>query len=247
MRPLITLTLLSLAGCGGDGGARSHSEPLDCSDGQVPIYSSRFTPAAGASGVATPADAEAGKTSSDPAATGEAASATTGSSDTTAMTVTCGKANCPSGKVAVDVPPMEPSGSGSGGLSGTPSTSEGKASPSGTPTPPSDSSPPSSGTPTPSPADMIVCTDPPPVCPTGQSPQFTVKNTWECTDCALVVTYGGTYGNYRRCVDAPHLNCPDGQVPTWVFEDEQWECKPECDNGAYDQHMIGDTLVCVPC
>ena len=97
------------------------------------------------------------------------------------------------------------------------------------------------------PTAKLFCTDPPPSCPQGQSPQFTSKKTWECTDCGLVVTYGGIYGNYRRCVNKPHLNCPAGNVPTWVFEDEQWECKTKCDNGQYDQHTVEGTLVCVPC
>ena len=74
-----------------------------------------------------------------------------------------------------------------------------------------------------------------------------MKHTWECTDCALVVTYGFLYGNYRRCVNEPHVNCPEGQVPTWVVEDEQWECKRTCDNGQYDRHAIQGQTVCVPC
>jgi hypothetical protein len=123
----------------------------------------------------------------------------------------------------------------------------GVAAPEAAPSPPStDISAPDAGT-----APAYVCAPPPPSCPEGQSPQFTQKNAWECTDCALVVSYGSIYGNFRRCVNEPKLQCPDGQVPTWVFEDDQWECQWECqdtcDNGQYDQHTINGTTVCVPC
>jgi hypothetical protein len=150
---------------------------------------------------------------------------------TTAMVQSCGSAPCAPGQVAVELPPMV----------GSPGTGAGGAPSAGA----ADSTAAASA---PVPADgTIVCTDPPPPCPQGQSPQYTSKGTWECTDCSLVVTYGGIYGNYRRCVSLPHLDCPQGQTPTWVFEDDQWECKPTCDNGQYDQHTIGGQLVCVPC
>jgi hypothetical protein len=63
----------------------------------------------------------------------------------------------------------------------------------------------------------------------------------------MVVTYGGIYGNYRRCVSTPTLTCPGGEVPTYSYELENWECKPTCDNGMYDRHTINGQLVCVPC
>jgi hypothetical protein len=155
------------------------------------------------------------------------------------MTVSCGTATCGPGQVAVETPPMVggPGGPGTGAP-----TASGAAS--GAASPPSAAGSSSGQLP---PPGTLTCADPPPSCPAGQSPQFTTKQTWECTDCSLVVTYGGQYGNYRRCVNAPQLVCPDGQVPTWVFEDEQWECKPTCDNGQYDQHTINGQLVCVPC
>jgi len=224
MRAFRWLCLLVVSGCGGLLGHESQS--VDCSSGQTPIYSNRFSPERGASGVATAADAQAGRTSSDPNA------AVPSTTDTpTAMTITCGQASCGSGQVAVEVPPTT-GGPGTGATSTGDSTG---APTGGSPTGGSD------------PSGTTVCTDPPPNCPQGQSPQFTLKKTWVCTDCTLVVTYGGIYGNYRRCVGKPDVTCTQGNVPTWVFEDEQWECKTKCDNGQYDQHTIAGTLVCVPC
>jgi hypothetical protein len=104
------------------------------------------------------------------------------------------------------------------------------------------------------PPGSTTCTDPPPECPEGMSPQFT--DHWECTKCDLVVTYGGTFGNERYCVEYPEIECPPDQVPTWVYEDQKWECRNTCNNGTYDQHTIsqpqpgGGTaqqMVCVPC
>lgn len=92
------------------------------------------------------------------------------------------------------------------------------------------------------------CVEAPPSCPEGQSPQYVFSSsTWECTDCSVVITYGSSYGNYTRCASAPTISCPEGQVPTWVYEDEQWECQDTCDNGAYDQHTVSGSTVCVPC
>src|SRR5262249_24835545 len=99
------------------------------------------------------------------------------------------------------------------------------------------------------PADgAVLCAAPPPSCPDGQSPQYVFSSsTWECTDCSVVISYGGAYGNYTRCGRAPAISCQDGQVPAWVYEDEKWECQTECDNGRYDQHTVGGATVCVPC
>ncbi len=99
----------------------------------------------------------------------------------------------------------------------------------------------------PAPKATVVCAQPPPSCPAGFSPQFTAKHVWECTDCGLVVTFGGIFGNYRRCVNNPTLTCPTGEVPTFGLEEETWQCKPTCDNGMYDQHTVKGVLVCVPC
>jgi hypothetical protein len=225
MRLIYWLPFLCVLGCGGrhDGTLESG----ECSAGQIPVYSNRFTPQAGASGVATAVDAENGMTSSQP---NTPISSTDPS--VTAMTVTCGQANCAAGQVAVQIP-----GKPSGGPGGPSSSAAGVDSATGAP---------SSGDSTPTPG-TTVCADPPPDCPQGESPQYTMKQTWECTDCTLVVTYGGEYGNYRRCVGKPDVTCQQGQVPTWVYQDEQWECQPTCDNGQYDQHIIAGELVCVPC
>jgi hypothetical protein len=219
---LISISLLAAA-CGRH--LEQDSSALDCSSGQTPIFSDRFSPQAGASGVANATDAEAGMTASpadaQPTSTGDQPSA---------MTVSCGSTSCGKGQVAVNIP--APAGPGSG--------------PIGTGADPPIDGAPSGGGSTP-PQATQVCAAPPPNCPTGQSPQFTLKQTWECTDCALVVTYGGTYGNYRRCVSTPTLQCSTGEVPTWVYENEDWECQPTCDNGQYDQRTIAGMMVCVPC
>ena len=102
--------------------------------------------------------------------------------------------------------------------------------------------------PQPTPAPTTKCAPPAPTCAAGLSPQYSLsKSIWECTDCSLVVTYGGIFGNYRRCVSSPTITCPVEQVPTYSYEGEIWECKPTCDNGMYDQHTISGQLVCVPC
>jgi hypothetical protein len=180
---------------------------------------------------------------------GGSGSATDLGAPLTAMDVGCGQAACAPGEVAVEVPPTV--GGGGVGTAGPAvtaglSTTTGSAAPAAAPTadPALASVPAASAS---SSGGSLACAEPPPSCPAGQSPQFTSKRTWECTDCSLVVTYGGIYGNYRRCVDMPDIACPAGEVPTWVFEDEEWECKTKCDNGQYDQHTVQGMLVCVPC
>jgi hypothetical protein len=183
-----------------------------------------------------PADSVPPADSSPPAATADAGAA--GGGPITAMVATCGPSPCSPGLVAVEAPPAVAATTSTEGpaLAPSPATPETAA-----PAAAASAAPPPSSTTT------LVCAPPPPSCPDGQSPQFTMKSTWECTDCSLVVTYGFLYGNYRRCVNLPHIECPSGQVPTWVFEHEQWECKTTCDNGQYDQHVAQGLLVCVPC
>ncbi|HEY3816472.1 MAG TPA: hypothetical protein VGL81_04840 [Polyangiaceae bacterium] len=97
-------------------------------------------------------------------------------------------------------------------------------------------------------ANAVQCVDAPPSCSAGQSPQYVYSSaTWQCTDCSVVITYGGSYGNYTRCVSAPTVSCPSGQVPTWIVDEEQWECQDTCDDGQYDQHEINGATICVPC
>lgn len=265
--PFLTVPFLALLACQGTTETTGQQESLICSGSDAPIYTNRFAPQSGGSGVATAPEAVAGKISSD-APTGGAptyvgptsvptgsdapvdggpapavADAGTGSDAggglITAMIGTCGPSPCGPGQVAVEAPPKVAAATGAA-----------TAGPASAPIAPV-SSPPAAADPSPAPAATptvaLVCAQPPPVCPQGQSPQFTMKQTWECTDCSLVVTYGAAYGNYRRCVNMPQIQCPDGQVPTWVFEDEQWECKTTCDNGQYDQHVAQGLLVCVPC
>jgi hypothetical protein len=134
-----------------------------------------------------------------------------------AMTVSCGEPSCAAGEVAV----VEPTAGGSAG-----------------------SAPANGG----AGAGTVQCVAQPPSCPAGQSPQYVFSSsTWQCTDCSVVITYGGTYGNYSRCASAPTISCPSGQVPTWVVNDEQWACQTTCDNGQYDQHAVNGSTVCVPC
>ena len=227
MKRLAVVALLPLFACD-PGTVGSNNSAVTCSDGETPIYANRFVPQAGASGVATGSDAQNGMTSSAP----QTPVSNMGDSSLTAMTVSCGHSPCAAGQVAIEIPPaLGPVVGGIGDAVGGPSTMGGP-----TPTPSPDAG-----------AAMYACAAPPPSCPAGLSPQYTMKKTWDCTDCTIVVTYGGAYGNYRRCASLPTITCETGQVPTWVFEDEAWECKKTCDNGQYDQHTIGGILVCVPC
>jgi hypothetical protein len=255
MRLIFVAAVMACAACGvgGNKNWQSTTQPLSCDQGDVPIYTNRFTPQSGGSGVATGADAAAGKINSDgssgpttggadPAGpTGAGGGATTPpqvdpTGPLTAMVATCGQAQCAPFQVAVEFPAAP---AGGGVASGAAFSDAAGAPASGGDTAPTD--PPNQ------PAPTVKCAPPPPDCQPGFSPQFTGHDTWECTDCALVVTYGGIYGNYRRCVNAPTIACPQGQVPTWSYDKEIWECKDTCDNGMYDQHTIEGQLVCVPC
>jgi hypothetical protein len=247
MRKILVLALFCLGAC--SGSSKSTIQALTCETGDTPVYTNRFVPVPGGSGVASAADAAAGKINSEggggatfggaegpapavPATGGPSTPAPKVEGPITAMTAECVASICDPGKVAVELPKkIDP------GL-GAPATAavDGTAGPLATSTSPAADTP------------EYTCVEPPPTCTAGESPQYNIsKGFWECTDCALVVTYGGQYGNYRRCVNEPHLDCGDGQVPTWIYETEQWECKTTCDNGAYDQHTITGQLVCVPC
>lgn len=73
---------------------------------------------------------------------------------------------------------------------------------------------------------------------------------WECEPpCELIIHYGGIYGSKTVCAgEPPTEECPNaGEVPTWVYETEDWECLPMCDNGMYDQIWLDGAVVCVPC
>jgi hypothetical protein len=269
MRFSLIFALLAFAGCTGSDTV-SRTQAITCDDGQTVVFSNRFAPAPGGSGVATGEDAANGAINSDgptgggvgisegdttldgpsaPSTAPALPNPTTKPIDgpLTAMTESCQPSMCAPGQVAVEVPPTP--GSVNGGPVGVgPDPTAGPIDDGGLgiesePAPPAPSTPPVVL----SPPGTLVCVDAPPSCPDGQSPQFTSKMVWECTDCALVVTYGGIYGNYRRCVNEPTIVCPDGETPTWVFETEQWECKTTCDNGQYDQHTVDGLLLCVPC
>jgi len=72
---------------------------------------------------------------------------------------------------------------------------------------------------------------------------------WECEPpCELIIHYGGIYGNKTVCAEDPDIECPNaGEVPTWIYETEEWSCMPMCDNGMYDQIWLEGAVVCVPC
>jgi hypothetical protein len=269
MRSILVAAVMVFTACGVGGNKSWHStsQPLSCDNGQTAIYTNRFTPQSGGSGVATGADAAAGRINSDgpsgtpsgspgalppsggggsappsggggtpaPGGGGGTAPAEDPNEPLTAMVASCGVAQCAPGQVAVELAPA-PQGGGAGSSVGISSDVAGGA--------PAPVDPPAPADP---PAPTVKCAAPPPTCQPGFSPQYTGHDTWECTDCALVVTYGGIYGNYRRCVNAPTIVCPDGQVPTWSADQETWQCQPTCDNGMYDQHTIEGQLVCVPC
>ena len=239
MRSIATLGVLVLSGCGvGVAGpmTRKSTQAIDCASGQVPTYKNRFQPVGGASGVASGKDAAAGQVSADrpDAPPVQVDDSQMQNGQLTAMLLTCGGASCGDDQVAVEQTPRAPTYGGGAKTSDSagPSAGDGVS---------GDDSPP------PAPPITLICAEPPPDCPSGQSPQFTNHNTWECTDCAMVVSYGAAYGNYRRCVNAPTVVCNTGEVPTYVLEDEAWECKTTCDNGTYDQHAIDGVTVCVPC
>jgi hypothetical protein len=252
MRIIFVAAVVACTACGvgGNKNWQSTSQALSCDQGQTEVFTNRFTPQSGGSGVATGADAAAGKVNSDGSSGGAPPSGGGGApppstppsppadpnQPLTAMVVACGDSQCPPGLVEIDFPQVSSSGGVSTGAVGASSTIDGPATP---PSPPANPPPP--------PPPTVKCAPPPPSCAPGFSPQYTGHDTWECTNCALVVTYGGIYGNYRRCVNAPDIACPGGQVPTWSADNEDWECKPTCDNGMYDQHTIEGQLVCVPC
>jgi len=103
---------------------------------------------------------------------------------------------------------------------------------------------------------VVTCIDVPPTCPEGQSPSYTPSGKWHCMPLCdsssrdtVLITYGSTFGNTVTCAGAPPTTaCPTkGQVWTWDYEDEEWVCASECDNGQYDQHVYEGRTICVPC
>jgi hypothetical protein len=103
---------------------------------------------------------------------------------------------------------------------------------------------------------VIKCIDAPPSCPSGKAPSFAPSGKWHCVPLCnpndpdmVVISYGGQFGSTRVCAGAPPKDaCADpGAVWTWDYTDEEWVCRPKCDNGMYDQHQWGGQTVCVPC
>ena len=115
-----------------------------------------------------------------------------------------------------------------------------------------------------------LCVPAPPRCPRGTYPDVyqsyeTAPGSplptgdgsggyqWRCSPLCgadqLTVQYGFLFECRPVCTDPPSaLDCPMGQVPTFVLETQAWECRRTCDNSTYDQVTTPDgTLVCVPC
>ncbi len=96
--------------------------------------------------------------------------------------------------------------------------------------------------------DSFRCVPPPPSCPPDLYPYYTQGGSWRCErGCEVVITYGGLYDGLVVCAPRPDVTCPPGQTPHYAFESEVWECRPMCDNGQYDIHMLGSAVVCIPC
>src|SRR4051794_22490021 len=64
MRKTLLVALFSLCACGGSS-TKTQVQSLVCQDGETPVYSNRFAPVPGGSGVASGADAADGKINSD--------------------------------------------------------------------------------------------------------------------------------------------------------------------------------------
>jgi len=96
--------------------------------------------------------------------------------------------------------------------------------------------------------DVYRCVEPPRSCPPDLHPYYTQAGVWRCErGCEVVVTYGGLYDGLIVCAERPNVTCPRGQTPHYAFESEVWECRPMCDNGQYDIHMLGSVVICIPC
>ena len=93
---------------------------------------------------------------------------------------------------------------------------------------------------------MMRCVRPPPVCGNGHVALFG-DGGWECGECPYIIQYGGLYSGERVCGDAPDFHCGAGETPTFRVEDRAWSCQATCNNGQYDQILLGQLLVCVPC
>lgn len=93
---------------------------------------------------------------------------------------------------------------------------------------------------------MTRCASTPPVCSNGQVALFG-DGGWDCGACPYIIQYGGLYAGERVCGEPPDLRCPSGETPTFVAEDRDWSCRATCNNGLYDQILLDELLVCVPC
>lgn len=249
------------------GGGTDEAALAQCAAGQTVLYAKVTPPSAGVNGASGIADAPAvlsgsGPTSPSTGGSGDGVEAAPPSSTPYASTgVSCVPEVCPVGQVAVPRLSMNSGSSGSAtSLSGAtavdpPAAPSGSGAASGIaiPDPPASTS--GSGAST-SDASDVICTAPPPSCPSGEAPSYAPAGFWHCMPLCdpnnadlVVISYGGIYGNGGVCAGPPPQEaCPtEGQVWTWDFLNEAWECEAECDNGQYDQHTFGNQTVCVPC
>lgn len=92
------------------------------------------------------------------------------------------------------------------------------------------------------------CVPPPSDCPPGQYPSYVGGGTWQCQGpCDWIIHYGHIYDFQNHCADRPMLSCPDGQVPTFVLETRNWQCRDVCNNFWYDRIYVDGMLYCIPC
>jgi hypothetical protein len=255
-RMALLCVLVSATWACSHGGEDLNQAALDqCAAGQTVLYAKVTPPSAGVNGASGIADAPAvlggGGPSSAPATSSGADSSTLFAS----TTATCVPAVCPPDQVAVP----QLIGTGSSSSAGTSGAIESPpVSPragTATPTPVSPPATPAPATIDAGPGD-VICTSPPPECPAGQAPSYAPAGYWHCMPLCdandpnlVVISYGGIYGNGGICAGPPPQQAcsTTGQVWTWNYLNEDWECAPECDNGQYDQHTFGNQTVCVPC
>lgn len=93
---------------------------------------------------------------------------------------------------------------------------------------------------------MTRCVSAPPVCSNGQVALYG-DGGWDCAECPYIIQYGGIFDGERVCGEPPDLRCGSGETPTFVAEDRAWSCRETCNNGLYDQILVDQLLICVPC
>ncbi len=98
------------------------------------------------------------------------------------------------------------------------------------------------------PGGPLACVPPPSDCPPGQHPTYQGRG-WRCDPpCDKLVQYGHLFDYEQSCAPPPPATpCPSGQVQTFVYETQRWECRRTCNNGLYDRRRVDGINVCIPC